>query len=86
MNQTHFAPRPITTAVVALNPALLSGDRSKLDAFADAMLARERDYQEAMAELPDAPLSESDVDRMGEDDERHTEGRQRRPFPVNIHD
>jgi hypothetical protein len=81
-------PRPISTPLANVNPALLSGDRSKVDAFADAMLQREREYQEAMADLPDAPLTPEDVNRLAAiDEEKHTEGHvPRKPARPNPHD
>ena len=43
MNQAAAKPRPVTTAIRHVNPALL-GTKADRDAFADSMLAQERQH------------------------------------------
>lgn len=67
--------RRVETPVRHVSPALL-GAKAERDAFADQMLQRERDYQEAMEGLPEQRLTEADINRMAAmDDELRTEGR-----------
>lgn len=76
-------PRAVTVPLRHLNPATL-GTKQERDQFADAMLQREREYEESMAGLPEQPLTEDDVDELAE---RYTEGRRHRMFHKhNPHD
>ena len=69
------APKRCVTVLRHLNAAAL-GTKAERDAFADAMLQKEREYQEGMAGLPDNKPTPTDINRMAAiDDERRTEGR-----------
>lgn len=81
---TRFAvPEPVATPIHHISPALL-GSKADRDAFADAMLQRERDYEEAMRGLPEPELSETDIEHMARDDEQAEARLRRRAFPVNF--
>lgn len=45
------SPQPINIPIVHVSPHLL-GSKAERDAFADEMLRREREYEEAVADLP----------------------------------
>lgn len=77
------APRPTTTTLVHLDPRAL-GTKAERDAFADAMLQRERDYEEAMAGLPEQTLSPADLEQMAQADELQEGRSRRRSFPTNF--
>jgi hypothetical protein len=69
------APRLVITAISRPNPALF-GSREERDAFADLMLAKEREMNEAMADLPEPKPTQLQLNRWaGEQDEITTEGR-----------
>lgn len=48
------SPRPITTPIRRLNPLAL-GTKEQRDQFASTQLAREKEYQDAMKDLPEPP-------------------------------
>ena len=86
-----MSPPPITLPRYVLPPILpnraLLGGRAQLDAFADEMLAREREYEEAMRDLPENKPTPEDINRMAAiESEIRSEGRIMRPFRQNFHD
>jgi hypothetical protein len=74
-----ISPQPVTTTIRRVNAALL-GSREAIDAFADEMLAQERD-REAQAKADKSNRAAAEAD------EYFTEGRRhRRPDRINPHE
>jgi hypothetical protein len=69
-------PRLVVEPIRQINSALL-GTKAERDAFADEMIRREDEYQQAMAGLPATPpLSDTKLRRLADaDSEKHREGR-----------
>lgn len=78
-------PEPVATPIHHISPALL-GSKADRDAFADAMLQRERDYEEAMRGLPEQTLSPADLEQMAQADELQEGRSRRRSSPTNFHE